>query len=147
MAGYSKTPLAKKLGIEAGARVALVDPPDGFGGVLEPLPPEVTIRSRARGPLDIIVFFTDRASRLRRRFPTLARNLDPAGGLWIGWPKKASGVTTDLSFDVVQGVGLDAGMVDNKICAIDDTYSGLRFVVRVEDRAQWPRRLGKEISD
>jgi hypothetical protein len=84
--------------------------------------------------MDLIVCFVKTGAQLRRRFPRLAASLCPAGMLWIGWPKKASGVSTDLSFDVVQKVGLGAGLVDNKICALDDTWPGLRFVIRVADR-------------
>lgn len=138
MAGYSDTPLAKKLGIKPGHRVGLFDAPGDFAGALAPLPEDVTLHTQARGRFDVIVLFTDREAKLRRRFDKLAQRLQANGGLWIGWPKKASRVPTDLSFDVVQTMGLDAGLVDNKVCAIDETYSGLRFVVRVEDRADWP---------
>ena len=138
MAGYSGTPLPKKLGIKEGARVALVGSPDGFERALAPLPPGVELAARVRRPLDVIVFFTPRRSELARRFMTLARALDPAGGLWIAWPKKASGVATDLDQAAVMEVGLAMGLVDNKVCAIDDVWSGLRFVVRKENRAAWP---------
>jgi len=138
VAGYSGTPLARKLGIKPGHRVALIGAPGGFESTLAPLPEEVALRTEARGVLDVVVFFCDRESVLRRRFGKLARHLAANGGLWIGWPKKASGVATDLAFDVVQSTGLEAGLVDNKVCAIDETYSGLRFVVRVEDRDRWP---------
>ena len=96
------------------------------------------IRYQARGRFDVIVFFVDREARLQRRFSRLSHRLTANGGFWIGWPKKASNVPTDLSFDVVQTIGLNEGLVDNKICAIDETYSGLRFVVRLENRAGWP---------
>jgi len=138
VSGYSGTPLAKKLGIKAAHRVGLIGAPDGFEETLEPLPDDVVIRYRARGRFDVIVFFVDREAHLRRRFTRLSHRLRAAGGFWIGWPKKASKVPTDLSFDVVQTVGLNEGLVDNKICAIDETYSGLRFVVGVENRADWP---------
>ena len=134
MAGYSGTPLPKKLGIRLGSRVVLVRPPAGFDQELVPLPDEVLIKRQARGPLDVILFFPDRAAELIRRLPRLAEAMDPAGGLWVAWPKKASGVATDLTFDVVQRAGLDLGLVDNKVCAVNATYSGLRFVVRKENR-------------
>jgi hypothetical protein len=86
----------------------------------------------------VVVFFTISKSELARRFAQLARALDPAGGLWIAWPKKASGVETDLGQAAVMEVGLATGLVDNKVCAIDDVWSGLRFVVRKQDRAGWP---------
>ena len=128
MAGYSGTPLPKKLGIKPGQRVALLRAPDGFDATLGELPEDVALRRTARGPLDVIVSFTDSERDLRRRFAALARALDPAGGLWIAWPKRASGVPTDLDGNVVREVGLAAGLVDNKVCAIDETWSGLRFV-------------------
>jgi hypothetical protein len=135
MAGYSKTPLAKKLGIRDGATIALVAAPPGFDRVLTPLPDDVEIRTQARGRLDVVVFFATRERELARRFPILARALAPTGGLWVAWPKKTSCVATDLTFDPVQQIGLDCGLVDNKVCAIDDTWSALRFVVRVAERA------------
>jgi hypothetical protein len=140
MAGYSGTPLARKLGIKAGHRVALIGAPAGFADTLAPLPDDVALRDQARGTCNVIVLFTDRETTLRKRFDTLARRLAADGGFWIGWPKESSKVPTDLSFDVVQGIGLAAGLVDNKICAIDEVYSGLRFVVRVANRASWPPR-------
>lgn len=137
-AGYSGTPLAKKLGIAAGSRVALVGAPDGFAAMLRPLPDGVEfLTARARN-LDVVVLFVTRAAELRRRFMPLAVRLQPAGGLWVGWPKKASGMPTDVNFDVVQSTGLAAGLVDNKVAALDETWSGLRFVVRREHRADWP---------
>lgn len=136
MAGYSATPLAKKLGIRAGSRVGLIQAPDSFEETLAPLPPDVQLSRRARGVFDVIVFFNRRASDLRRRFAKLAQRLQPAGGLWVAWPKKSSGVATDLTFEVVQETGLEAGLVDNKVCAVDETWSGLRFVYRLADRPQ-----------
>ncbi len=133
-AGYSGTPLPKKLGIREGSRVAVVSAPDGFARVLGPLPTGVELRAGARGRCDVVVFFVTRRAELARRFPGFVRALEPAGGLWVAWPKKTSGVATDLGFDAVQAVGLDAGLVDNKVCAIDATWSGLRFVRRVADR-------------
>ena len=132
--GYSGTPLPKKLGIKAGSRVALVSAPDGFDETLGALPDGVQVRRQARGKSDVIVFFVTRAAELSRRFATLARALEPDGGLWVAWPKKSAGVATDVVFEVVQRVGLDAGLVDNKVCAIDETWSGLRFVHRLADR-------------
>jgi hypothetical protein len=134
MAGYSGTPLPKKLGIKEGARLALVGAPPGFELTLGRLPDEVELRTRVRGPLDLIVFFTTSRRELERRFAKLAGALEPAGALWIAWPKRSSGVETDLTEDVLRGVGLPAGLVDNKVCAIDDTWSGLRFVIRLENR-------------
>jgi hypothetical protein len=128
------SPLAKKLGIAEDARLAFVGAPNGFRGLLEPLPPGVRTSTRARGPLDVLIFFTMRAGELQRRFEGLAAALDPAGGLWIAWPKRSSGIETDLDENVAREIGLAAGLVDNKVCAIDETWSGLRFVIRLRDR-------------
>jgi hypothetical protein len=135
MAGYSGTPLPKKLGIKEGSRIALVGEPDGFlASTLGRLPNDVEVRPRARGPLDVIVFFTRSRAELKRRFPKLAAALDPAGGLWVAWPRKASGVAADLDQNAVMDIGLAAGLVDNKVAALDDTWSGLRFVIRKQNR-------------
>jgi hypothetical protein len=122
------------LGIGEGSRVAVVSAPDGFTDVLGPLPTGAELRQSARGHLDVVLFFVTRRAELARRFPSFVRALEPAGGLWVAWPKKTSGVATDLAFEAVQQVGLDAGLVDNKVCAIDGTWSGLRFVRRLSDR-------------
>lgn len=135
MAGYSGAPLAKKLGVTEGCRLAVISAPDGFAESLE-LPPRVQLRKQARGRLDVVVFFVTRRAELARRFPVLQDRLEPDGGLWIAWPKRTSGVATDLSFEPVQRIGLDNGLVDNKVAAIDDTWSGLRFVRRVRERAR-----------
>jgi hypothetical protein len=135
MAGYSGTPLVQKLGIKPGHQVALLDAPPDFRTTLGELPEGVTVRADLRGEAkDVIVFFTASAAHLRKRFTGLAERLSPAGGLWVSWPKKASGVATDLTENVVRDIGLQAGLVDNKICAVDDTWSGLRFVIRLSDR-------------
>ena len=141
MAGYSGTPLPKKLGIKPGHRLALVNAPNGFLRTLGELPEAVGVLTDVRGgsSLDVIVFFTSELADLKRKFKGLAQRMSPAGGFWIAWPKRASGVVTDLTEDIIRGVGLDAGLVDNKVCAIDDIWSGLRFVIRVEDRPK-PRR-------
>jgi hypothetical protein len=134
VAGYSGTPLPKKLGIKRGHRVAFPAAPDGFERSLGELPEGVRVKQRAAAPVDVIVaFFTARAE-LERRFERLAAALDPDGGLWIAWPKRASGVPTDMTEDVAREVGLAHGLVDNKVCAIDDVWSGLRLVYRLEDR-------------
>jgi hypothetical protein len=132
MAGYSGTPLPQKLGIRPGARLRFVAAPGGFAGALGALP--AGVRFTLRGPADVLVFFTDRRAELGRRFAGLARGLDQSGGLWVAWPKKSSGVPTDLDENAVREIGLSAGLVDNKVCAIDETWSGLRFVVRLADR-------------
>ncbi len=129
---YSATPLWKKLGIKDGSHVALVSEPDGFS--IPELPPSVRVFERASEPLDVMLFFTESERHLRRRFGPLATYLHPAGGLWVAYPKKSSSIETTLTFDVVQRVGLEHGLVDNKSCAIDDDWSAVRFVYRLEDR-------------
>jgi hypothetical protein len=132
-AGYSGTPLPKKLGIKPGHRVLLVDAPAGFG--LDPLPADVTIDDKPNAvSYDVIVAFCPDAAALTDGFGDWRARLDSAGGLWIAWPKKSSGVPTDLTENAVRDLGLAAGVVDNKVCAIDDTWSGLRLVVRLADR-------------
>jgi hypothetical protein len=127
VAGYSGTPLPQKLGIKDGARVRLCGAPDGFARVLGVSP-------RSRGEADVIVLFARTAAELEPAFLRARRSLSMSGGLWVAWPKKASGVTTDLSETAVRRFGLAQGLVDNKVCAIDETWSGLRFVVRLADR-------------
>jgi hypothetical protein len=139
-AGYSGTPLAKKLGIGGGARLAVVNAPPGFDRTLGRLPTGVEVRKHARGPLDVVVFFTRRRAELERRLGTLAKAIAPAGGLWVAWPKRAAGLETDITEDVVREVVLPRGLVDNKVCAIDDTWSGLRVVWRKERRAPAEKR-------
>jgi hypothetical protein len=131
----TSTPLPKKLGIKPGARVAVLSAPDGFlDNTLRPLPDAVEIRSRARGPLDVIVFFTKRRAELERRFDTLVKALDRAGALWVAWPKGSAGVPTDLTENTVRDVALPKGLVDTKVAAIDEIWSGLKLVIRLENR-------------
>ena len=134
MAGYSGTPLVRKLGIKEGHRLAFPGAPQDFPALLGELPAGAEVRERVRGPLDVIVFFTRSSSELRRRLPALRRAMDPAAGLWIAWPKRASGVETDMTEDVARDLGYANTLVDNKVCAIDETWSGLRLVIRVRDR-------------
>jgi hypothetical protein len=136
MAGYSGTPLPKKLGIKDGARLGLVRAPDDFTRTLGALPVGVVPRKvvAGKGTYDVIVCFMRTMAEVARDVPALKQRLDPAGGLWLAWPKQASGVDTDVSENLVRKRGLAAGLVDNKVCAIDDVWSGLRFVVRLADR-------------
>ena len=136
MTGYSGTPLPKKLGIKPGHRVALLAAPSSFLEVLGPLPEGVRIVRGLRGskPFDVIVWFVKRRSDLGKRFSSIAARLDPAGGLWVAWPKQTSGVETDVNGDTLREAMLTFGLVDNKICAIDETWSGLRGIVRLRDR-------------
>lgn len=136
MAGYSGTPLPKKLGVQEGHRVALWNAPDEF--TLEGLPDEVMIRRdlRGRAPIDVALLFVKSQKALRARFAKAQARIAQDGGLWVCWPKKASGVATDLGDAFVRAHGLEAGLVDNKVCAVDETWSGLRFVWRVRDRGR-----------
>jgi hypothetical protein len=129
--GYSGTALARKLGIKEGSRLTLLSAPASF--VLE-LPPGVVRSRQIRGEADTIVAFFTTRGRLENRLPAMAAMVFPAGGLWIAWPKQASGVPTDLTDNRVREAVLTHGLVDNKVCAIDDTWSGLRFVWRLENR-------------
>ena len=134
MAGYSGTPLPKKLGVKPNQRIALVNAPHDFAKVLGRLPENAAIVKRLNGPLDLILLFVDREQRLAKQFPILANKLQSNGMIWVAWPKKSSGVATDLVFEKVQHIGLDCGLVDVKICAVDDVWSGLKFVIRLKDR-------------
>lgn len=133
-AGYSGTPLARKLGIKAGTTIALIDEPAEFRDLLDQLPDDVRFRTDLRAKPDLaIAFFTER-SRLRQRLPALARAVHPDGGLWLAWPKKTSGMATDLDGNAIRELGLAAGVVDIKVAAISDTWSGHRFAHRVANR-------------
>jgi hypothetical protein len=135
VAGYSGTPLPRKLGIKPGHRVLLLRAPAGFeAGTLGELPADVTVARTARGRADVIVAFFDRRAELERRMPGLRERMEPAAGLWIAWPKRSSGVATDVTEDVVRELALANRLVDNKVAAIDDTWSGLRLVIRLADR-------------
>lgn len=134
VAGYSGTPLAKKLGIKESMVVAVINEPDTFRSLLDPLPDDVSFRDSLRGtPGLVIAFFTER-SRLKARLPALAKSIYPDGGLWLAWPKKASGVETDITGNDIRELGLAAGVVDIKVAAIDDTWSGHRFAHRLKNR-------------
>ena len=138
MAGYSGTPLAKKLCVKEGARVALVNAPPDFERVLGALPDGAEFVPPTRRGLDVVLLFARSRAELVRRFETLAARIAPDGSLWVAWPKKASGVATDLAEGYVRQHGLDVGLVDVKVCAVDETWSGLRFVRRVVDRQVVP---------
>jgi len=124
----------QKLGIKDGWAIAILNAPKGYDRVLGKLPPRVNHEARAAGPLDFIQFFTSEKQQLERRFAALVGALAPAGMLWISWPKQASGVATDLTEDVIRAIGLAHGLVDVKVAAVDDVWSGLKFVRRLKDR-------------
>ena len=130
MEGYSGTPLPKKLGIKADSVVALLGAPSGFQGTLGRLPENVQLRLHARGRADLVLLFVKSRADLNRRLSTATRLMAEGGSVWIAWPKKASGVVTDLTQQGVRDKGLDSGLVDYKIAAIDETWSGLRFARR-----------------
>jgi hypothetical protein len=132
MAGYSGTPLPAKLGIKVGATVALLDAPPGL---ISELPAGVVVKRQARGHADVVVAFFISRARLEQRIGALSKMIFPAGGLWIAWPKRTSGVATDVSDNDIREVALPLGLVDNKVCAVDETWSGLRVVWRRELRA------------
>jgi hypothetical protein len=132
--GYSGTPLVRKLGIKQGCRLALLRAPDGFDDELAPLPDGVRVFRRLAPRLDVAVLFVTERAQLERRFPAIAGSITPAGGFWVAWPKRASKVPTDLTEDVLREVGLPQGLVDNKVCAVNEVWSGLRFVWRRENR-------------
>ncbi|MDE2836197.1 MAG: DUF3052 domain-containing protein [Chloroflexota bacterium] len=138
MAGYSGTPLPRKLGIKAGATLAIEGAPAGFDATLGELPDGVTRADDGEAGVDVLLAFHVSRHALESMFIDQACRIAPDGGYWIAWPKRASGVPTDITEDVLREVILPAGLVDNKVCAIDDTWSGLRFVVRKERRAVWP---------
>jgi len=147
MVGYSGTPLAQKLGLKPGARLRLLRAPEDFALTLGALPDAVTIVSAAKsaGPFDVIVAFVRTRAELSKCLPRLRLTLHASGGLWIAWPKKSrnqsTSIVTDLSETQVRELGLATGLVDNKVCAIDEVWSGLRFVVRLADRANHPVRI------
>jgi len=133
MPGYSGTPLPKKLGIKEGLRVSLVDSPPE---VVEELKPYLEKCEAADGKsaIDFAIVFTKSRASLAKEFKPIAKQLAPAGMLWISWPKKSSGVPTDLTENIVREIGLAAGLVDVKVCAVTDVWSGLKFVRRLKDR-------------
>jgi hypothetical protein len=134
MAGYSGRSLVEKLGIAPGARIAILNAPQGYRATLGKLPPGVRVAAAARGPLPFIQFFTTTRKALERKFGALVRALAPDGALWVSWPKRASGVATDVTEDVVRAVALPRGLVDVKVCAVDEVWSGLKLVRRLKDR-------------
>ncbi|HEY0464719.1 MAG TPA: hypothetical protein VGC79_10940, partial [Polyangiaceae bacterium] len=133
MAGYSGTPLPRKLGLKPNARFGAWNAPVGFEKQLGALPLGVTLGDASRGtsPLDVIVCFVNSRAELERLLPRARKRLAPDGGLWLCWPKKASGIKTDVGENEVRSLGLASALVDNKVCAIDETWSGLRLVIRV----------------
>jgi len=133
-AGYSATPLVRKLGLKPGMRVHYAAAPDGFDELLGDVPDGVRVLARPAPELDLVVAFVRSRSELVRKLPSLHARLRQNGMLWVAWPKRASNVPTDMTEDVVRDVALPRGLVDVKVCAIDDTWSGLKLVIRRELR-------------
>lgn len=140
MAGYSGTPLPTKLGIREGSSVAVLYAPTDL---VFDLPQGVAVKRRAQGKADVVLAFFVRRADLERRFDTLEGMVYPDGGLWIAWPKRSSGVETDITDAVVRDVALPRGLVDNKVCAVDATWTGLRLVWRLERRGESGRRFAR----
>ena len=135
MAGYSGTPLPKKLGVKPGYRVALLDMPADVKAELTADLEQCRMTSGGAGPLDLAMMFVKTQAEMKKKFSRFAKQLAPAGMLWVSWPKKSSGVASDLDQNIVRKIGLDAGLVDVKVCAVSEVWSGLKFVIRVKDRA------------
>jgi len=134
MAGYSDRRLVDKLGIKPGTRIAILNAPRGYRATLGTLPPGVVVASAPRGTFPFIRFFTRSRSLLQTKLDMLLRALEPDGALWISWPKKASGVATDMTEDAVREIALPVGLVDIKVAAVDDVWSGLKLVRRLGNR-------------
>jgi hypothetical protein len=134
MAGYSGTPLFRKLGMRPGMRVRLVNPPGHYAELVAPLPEGVTLSAKLRTDVELCHLFVKKAGELRRRLPELMKMIRQDGCIWVSWPKKASGVPTDITEDTIRTVALPLGLVDIKVCAVDETWSGLKLVIRKENR-------------
>jgi hypothetical protein len=135
MAGYSGTPLVKRLGIKPGSNIAFLNAPEGYAEELD-LPAGVTMISRSGKLLDFAQLFVKNEKELKKNFSKYAKRLNASGMLWVSWPKRSSGVPSDLSENVVREIGLAVGLVDVKVCAVIEVWSGLKFVYRLKDRAE-----------
>ena len=133
-AGYSGTPLAKKLGMKERSQLFILDAPTGFTKLLEPLPPDVVFQSKADKATDIAHLFVTQADELKKQLASLRKKLKPDAAVWVSWPKKSSKVATDITEDTIRAHALPMGFVDIKVCAVDDVWSGLKLVVRKEFR-------------
>lgn len=135
-AGYSGTPLTRRLGLKPGGHAAVLAAPDGFEALLGDLPEGVALRRhlRATRPFDLVIVFSTRLADLHKQVGTARARIAPAGAIWCCWPKRASGVATDITEDLIRTLAFEHRLVDNKVCAIDDTWSGLRLLIRLKDR-------------
>jgi hypothetical protein len=134
VAGYSGTPLAKKLGIKAGTTVCLSHAPKHYGGLVAPLPDGVRLVRRVNETTDLVHIFVTRRKELERGLTSTLKSMRPDAAVWVSWPKKSSGVATDITEDTIRDVALPMGLVDIKVCAVDDVWSGLKLVVMKERR-------------
>jgi hypothetical protein len=134
LSGYSKTPLVKKLGIKPGFRICVIDPPSAYWDLLGPLPEHVSVYQPGAVGLDLIHVFARDKRQLEARIGVLRESIAPAGMLWVSWPKKSARVATDLDENVIRDLALANGLVDTKVAAVDETWSGLKLVIRVKDR-------------
>ncbi|MGP8033290.1 MAG: DUF3052 domain-containing protein [Steroidobacteraceae bacterium] len=140
MSGYSGTPLAKKLGIGPGCRLFLRDAPDNYAALVAPLPEGVRVVSRVAADTDIIHVFATRRAQLERALGSSLKAMRADAVIWVSWPKKSSAVASEITEDTVRELALPLELVDIKVCAVDDTWSGLKLVVRRSARGAWPRR-------
>jgi hypothetical protein len=136
MAGEERSELNRKLGLKPGFRVSVLSPPDRYWDLVHPLPEGVTVLGARARRLDFAHVFVERRAELMRALPKLLTRITPAGMIWVSWPKRSSGVSTDVTEDVVREIALPLGLVDVKVCAVDETWSGLKLVIRVERRGQ-----------
>ena len=136
MSGYSQTPLIKKLGLKAGNIACIINPPRKYFEALSPLPADVEIKTALRASLDFVHFFVTGQSEFKTYLKSARDHLQPDGMIWVSWPKKASKVPSDLDENIIREFGLKSGLVDVKVCAVDDVWSGLKFVIPVKDRAK-----------
>ncbi|HLQ27136.1 MAG TPA: DUF3052 family protein [Acidiferrobacterales bacterium] len=134
MTGYSGTPLAKKLGIKDGSKIVLVNPPKNYLQLLAPVPDGVKLLPRVTNGTDLVHIFSTSKKELRSRLRVFLKKLKRDGMIWVSWPKKAAKVPTDITEDTIREVALPLGLVDIKVCAVDDTWSGLKLVIRKENR-------------
>ena len=134
MAGYSGTPLSKKLGIKEGFRIFVQNPPDGYEGLLQPLPENIVFLNKSTDDVDMIHFFTKSGNELSDNIADYARMIKQDGMIWVSWPKKSAKVETDITEDVIRSIILPMGLVDVKVCAVDEIWSGLKLVIRKENR-------------
>jgi len=136
MAGYSGRSVVQKLGVKPGFRIFVDGAPDSYDDVIGPLPADVTLAKRLKAPLDMVHVFAKQAAALRKKLPACREAIAPDGMVWVSWPKKSSGVTTDVTENVVRDTALSIGLVDIKVCAIDDTWSGLKLVIPLKQRGK-----------